>query len=74
MLEADTEASQLASGAGLAVGPIVRVTDQENAGQYVSYSLGAFAGASADAPVPVQPGQQQISVQVTVVYQLVPAS
>ena len=74
MLEADTEASQLASGAGLAVGPIVRVTDQENAGQYVFLQPRSPSPAPPDAPVPVQPGQQQISVQVTVVYQLVPAS
>lgn len=74
MLEADTEASQLASGAGLALGPVLRVTDQENAGQQVFYSPTAFAAANGTASVPVQAGQQPISVQVTVVYQLVSAS
>lgn len=75
MLEADTEGSQLAAGAGLALGPIVKVTDQENAGQQVFYSPVGFAAASASASaVPVQAGQQQLSVQVTVVYQLVSSS
>ncbi len=69
MLSARTEADQLAGGAGMALGPIVRVTDQEN-----GYQPPYFSDAATFAPtagrVPVQPGQQQISVQVTVVYQL----
>jgi uncharacterized protein YggE len=73
MQQASTEASQLATGGGLAVGPIVKVTDQENAGQQIFYP-GYMASAQSAASVPVQPGQQQISVQVTVVYQLVAVS
>jgi len=69
MLSARTEADQLANGAGMTLGAIVKVTDQENA-----YQPPYFANAAAFAPsssrVPVQTGQQQISVQVTVVYQL----
>ena len=73
MQQANTEATQLAAGGGLALGPIVKVTDQENAGQQVFFApVNTAAGASS--PVPVQPGQQQISVSVTVVYQLVSAS
>jgi uncharacterized protein YggE len=72
MLAASTEATQVAAGGGLTLGPIVKITDQENAGQYLYYSnLNESAPtAGASASVPVQPGQQQISVQVTVVYQL----
>jgi len=73
MQQASTEASQLAAGGGLAVGPIVKVTDQENAGQQIFYGP-VNAAAAASSAVPVQAGQQQISVQVTVVYQLVPVS
>jgi uncharacterized protein YggE len=73
MLSANTEASQVAAGAGLALGPVVKVTDQENAGQQVFFAPLASAGR-ADSSVPVQPGQQQISVGVTVVYQLVASS
>ena len=71
MLAARTEADQVAAGGGLALGPIVKITDQENAGQYLYYAPNTFAAARADAAVPVQPGQQQISVEVTVVYRLV---
>jgi hypothetical protein len=70
MLSARTEADQVATGAGLALGPIVKVTDQENAGQYVYYGSASAAMAS-NAAVPVETGQQQISVQVSVVYRLV---
>jgi uncharacterized protein YggE len=73
MLSANTEASQVAAGAGLSLGPIVKVTDQENAGQQVFFAPVAAAGTGASS-VPVQPGQQQISVGVTVVYQLVASS
>lgn len=73
MLSANTEASQVAAGAGLALGPIVKVTDNENSGQQVFFAPAAASGA-VNASVPVQPGQQQISVGVTVVYQLVAAS
>jgi hypothetical protein len=73
MLSANTEASQVAAGAGLSLGPIVKVTDQENAGQQVFFAPVAAAGTAASS-VPVQPGQQQISVGVTVVYQLVASS
>ncbi len=77
MQAAETEASQVASGGGLALGPIVKVTDQENAGQNIYYGGGftmATPAGNSGTAVPVQPGQQQISVQVTVVYQLVTPS
>ena len=72
MQAANTEATQVAAGGGLALGPVVSITDQENAGQYVYYN--AAAPVSSAGGVPVQAGQQQISVQVTVVYELVASS
>ncbi len=74
MQAANTEAAQLAAGGGMTVGPIVSITDQENAGQYVYYNGKAAAPVATGTAVPVQAGQQQISVQVTVVYQLVASS
>jgi uncharacterized protein YggE len=77
MLAAQTEATQVAAGGGLALGPLVKVTDQENAGQNVYYPElfeSATPTGNSGTAVPVQPGQQQISVQVTVVYQLVTPS
>jgi uncharacterized protein YggE len=72
MQAARTEAAQIAAGGGLVLDPIVKITDLENASQNVLYgnSPEAFA-ATAGSPVPVQAGQQQITVDVTVVYQLV---
>jgi uncharacterized protein YggE len=74
MQAAATQASQLAAGAGLAVSSVVKVTDQENAGQQVYFAPVNVAASSSGTPVPVEAGQQQISVQVTVVYQLVAVS
>jgi len=74
MQAANTEATQVAAGGGLTLGPIVSITDQENAGQYVYYNVNAAVPVATGTAVPVQPGQQQISVQVTVVYQLVASS
>ena len=73
MQAANTEATQVAAGAGLALGPVVSITDQENAGQYVYYNQ-LNASPVASGAVPVQAGQQQISVQVSVVYDLVASS
>ena len=72
MQAANTEATQVAAGGGMKLGPVVSITDQENAGQDVYYK--SAAPVATGTAVPVQPGQQQISVQVTVVYQLVASS
>jgi uncharacterized protein YggE len=68
MLNARTEASQLAAGAGLTLGSIVKVIDQENSQpQPVFYGA---ASVPARAGVPINQGTQPISVQVSVVYSL----
>ena len=69
MQNARTEADQLAAGAGLSLGPIVRVTDQENA-QPTYYYGDALRAAAGSASVPLEQGSQPISVQVSVVYSL----
>lgn len=72
MQNAHVEAQQLASGAGVSLGPIKSVTDEEQAPQPVYYGQTfAPAAASAGAAVPVQAGKQSLSIQVQVVYQLV---
>ena len=72
MRNAEAEASDLASGAGASLGPVVRITDQE---QITTPPPREFFGASSNAPaaksaVPVQPGSEQLSVQVDVIYEL----
>lgn len=66
MENARIEAAQLASGAGTALGGIVKVNDQE------STSPLPFAANMAKyaAGVPIEIGSQPVTVQVTVVYAL----
>ena len=70
MLAARTQADQLAAGDGVALGPVVKVVDQENSNSSQGYVNGGFASAAYKAAVPINAGSQQISVQVTVVYGL----
>lgn len=70
MVNAKVEATQLAQGAGLALGPVVRVSDQVSQPYTYSYG-GVFNAADAATAVPIHPGSQQLSVQVSVVYELV---
>ena len=71
MQNAHLEASQLAAGAGLSLGPIKTVTDEESAPPPVYYpGFDAVGAAALPARVPLQAGSQQLSVQVQVVYTL----
>jgi uncharacterized protein YggE len=67
---ARTEAEQVASGAGLSLGGVASVTDQENVSQPVNYGYGAAASLGAFKALPFQAGSQPVSVQVRVVYLL----
>jgi uncharacterized protein YggE len=70
MENARTEADQLAAGAGLKLGPIVKVTDEENAEPTYNYNGINFGAAASSAAVPLEQGTQPITVQVSVVYAL----
>jgi uncharacterized protein YggE len=69
MENARTEADQLAAGAGLKLGPIVKVTDEENAQPTYDFAGDGLAALPA-ARVPIETGTQPVSVQVSVVYSL----
>lgn len=69
MHNAHTTASQVATGGGATLGRIVRVVDQENSNPAPIYFNG-LAAVAAEPRVPLQPGSQTVSVQVTVVYAL----
>jgi hypothetical protein len=71
MQAAHTEAAQLASGAGVTLGQLKSVTDQEQAIQPPQAFYGPDTAAAAKASVPLEAGQQALSVQVSVVYDLV---
>jgi uncharacterized protein YggE len=65
--DAQAKASQFAHGLGRSLGPVISVSDQSQVFPYPEFS--ASAGAKAASPsVPVSPGSQQVSVQITVIY------
>lgn len=70
MDNARTEADQLAAGAGVKLGPIEKITDQENAEPTYNYGNVSFGANVPAASVPLERGTQPISVQVSVVYAL----
>ena len=68
MTDAKTRAGQLATGAGATLGAVISVTDDT---QTSTTSPVSYAGLpAASTSVPVQAGSEQLSVSVTVVYQL----
>jgi hypothetical protein len=75
---ARTQAQQLAAAAGERLGGLVSLTDQPEqqpyGGTYPMVANGPSASAGTSTPVPLQPGSQQLSVQVTAVWSLVSAS
>ena len=64
--DAQAKASQFAKALGRSLGAVISVSDQSSV-PYPIFAPGAAASASAGR-VPVQPGKQQVSVQITVVY------
>jgi uncharacterized protein YggE len=71
MHNARTAASQIASAGGTHIGAVVKIVDEENTNTYV-YPMFSTASANAAAlkSVPIQAGNQAVSVQVQVVFAL----
>jgi uncharacterized protein YggE len=67
---AEAAASDLASGAHTSLGPIMRITDEEQQTTPPPPFFGNAAAATAKSAVPFEPGTEQLSVQVSVVYEL----
>ncbi len=65
--DARTRAEQLAKAAGASVGAVLVISEQVG---YQPIPMMARAEVAADASVPVAAGEQQISVQVQVTYEL----
>jgi hypothetical protein len=65
--DAQAKASQFARGLGRPLGPAVSVSDQSQVFPYPEFA-GTALSAKAAGSVPVSPGSQQVSVQITVVY------
>jgi len=74
---ARTEAEQLAAAAGDQLGALVSLSDQPQQQGYGNYGFGTAnrdAVAAPAAAVPVQPGTQQLTVEVTGVWEVIPAA
>jgi len=70
MADASTKATQLAAGAGTTLGSIVSITDNTQLSQTETQLPEAASGALAGSAVPVEAGSDQLTVSVSVVYQL----
>jgi uncharacterized protein len=70
MANAKREASDLASAGGYALGPVMKITDHEQTSTPPPPIFAGTAAAFAKSAVPLQPGSEQLSVQVDVVYEL----
>jgi uncharacterized protein len=71
MQAAHTEAAQLADGAGVTLGQLKSVTDDEQESQPSEPYFGPDLAAGVARAVPLEAGQQALTVQVTAVYELV---
>ena len=69
---AKSQADQLAAATGLKVGKVVSIVEGAVPNIPLVYAAaGAPATTAADSmPVPLQPGQQELNLSVTVVYEL----
>jgi uncharacterized protein YggE len=68
--QAEASAREYADHAGLEVGDIVRISEAPEQAYSSDDLRGAYAAAPAASPVPIQPGQQDLTASVVVVYEL----
>lgn len=67
---AEVKAAQYAEVAGAEVGPIVRIVESSAIGGEIFARNMSFEGDVAAADVAIEPGQQELSVDVTVVFEM----
>lgn len=66
--QAKTQAAQLAKAAGVTLGRIRSITEQVEPGYPIGYDMRSAAGAAES--VPLQAGQQELTVSVDIVYDI----
>lgn len=64
---AKDQAGQIAKAAGVTLGRIRSITEVLDAGSPITYDVRAAAGAAA---APIQPGQQELTIAVDIVYDM----
>jgi uncharacterized protein YggE len=68
--QAHDRAAQLAQAAGLSVGGVVAIDESSSSGYVYPNSSASTAAASGGGTVPIEPGSQQLEIDVHVTYQL----
>ncbi len=68
--DARAKADQLAKNSGTTLGPVLVITENLGAAVPVPMPMMADARAEAGAPVPVQAGEQTITTQIQITYEL----
>ena len=70
LVNAEAQADQLAAASGLKRGPVVSIIEGATPGVVPVYERLAADTAGGSAAVPLEPGQQELNLAVTVVYEL----
>jgi uncharacterized protein YggE len=68
VLDAQTKAAQFAHALGHPLGAVISISDQSSTTPYPLFAQAASGAAGGH--VPISPGSQQVSVQITVVYSI----
>jgi len=68
--QAKAQAGQLAQAAGVTLGAVRSLTEVVDGGSPITYDMGKAAAGMSAASVPVQAGQQEITVAVDLVYDI----
>ena len=66
--DAHAKAAQFARALGQPLGSVISISDQSQTVPYPEFSAALAAGRTAAPSVPISPGKQQVSEQITVVY------
>jgi uncharacterized protein YggE len=68
--QAQAQAAQIAKAAGVTLGRIRSITELADNGYPFDYGMRAPAAGSSASPVPLQAGQQELTVSVDIVYDI----
>jgi uncharacterized protein YggE len=68
--DAHTKAEELATAAGLTLGPVITITEGAETPVIPMYPMPEAAMAKADAAVPVEAGSSTVAVDVSIAYEL----
>jgi uncharacterized protein YggE len=68
--QAKAQAAQIATAAGVTLGRVRSITEQVDAGGPVRYDMPAAAAGSSASSVPLQAGQQELTVSVDIIYDI----